>query len=53
MRAHSVGSKIDKGDNRTGLSALRSLVGVDRTWRGMPDLVKNDPKPTFGADREI
>jgi len=31
---------------RPGMSAIRSLTGVDRTWRGQPNSVEIDPKPT-------
>jgi hypothetical protein len=28
------------------MSTIRSLTGVDRTWRGQPISVENDPEPT-------
>jgi hypothetical protein len=29
------------------MSAIRSLTGVDRTWRGQPNSVEIDPTATF------
>ena len=32
---------------RSGMSAVRSLTGVNRTWCGQPNLVENDPTRTL------
>jgi hypothetical protein len=39
---------------RTGppaMSAIRSLTGVDRTWRRQPNSTEIDPKPTSAVGR--
>jgi hypothetical protein len=34
------------------MSAIRSLSGVDRTWRGQPISVENDPTATLGRPND-
>ena len=38
---------------RTETSALRSLLGVNRTWRGQPNFVENDPNVWSGRALQV